>query len=305
MKKYLSDIGLLTVGLLWGLGFLGVKITLNGGTTPFVLLSVRFLGCFVLLLLVFFKTIIKINKKEIKAGIILGTLLCMGFIFLMHGANNTTTSKNAIFISLNVIIIPYIYWIVNKKRPSIFSFAASIICFLGIFIMSVDKNMQWTNLNLGDILTMISTIFFSLQLVFANYYTKTGNPIRINIVQMLVAGIWSTLLVFISKYGFNKNEVLSLSGYDTILALIYVVVFSTTVAYILQISCQKNVPSPRASILLGTESVFAPVFACIFLGDTLTQKLLLGGGLILFAVVLSETKLGIKINNRKSVTQNV
>ena len=49
VKKYLAESGLLLIGILWGLGFVSVKIGLNEGMNRFYLTGLRFLGSFVLL----------------------------------------------------------------------------------------------------------------------------------------------------------------------------------------------------------------------------------------------------------------
>ncbi len=64
MKRYTADLGLLLVGLLWGLGFVFVKIGLNEGITPFYLLTIRFVIAFLLLSVIFFKKMIEIKKHE-------------------------------------------------------------------------------------------------------------------------------------------------------------------------------------------------------------------------------------------------
>ena len=72
MKRYLADFGLLLVGILWGLGFVFVKIGLNEGIDPFYLSSIRFLLGFVALYLIFRKKVSRIVKRDIKAGIVIG-----------------------------------------------------------------------------------------------------------------------------------------------------------------------------------------------------------------------------------------
>ena len=71
MKRYLADFGLLLVGILWGLGFVFVKIGLNEGIDPFYLLSIRFLGGFAILYAIFRKKMKKITLYDMKAGIII------------------------------------------------------------------------------------------------------------------------------------------------------------------------------------------------------------------------------------------
>ena len=74
MKRYTADMGLLLVGILWGLGFVFVKIGLNEGISPFYLLTVRFLAGFIILYMVFRKKLEKLTMEDMKAGIIIGAL---------------------------------------------------------------------------------------------------------------------------------------------------------------------------------------------------------------------------------------
>ena len=69
MKKYMADSGLLLVGILWGLGFVFVKIGLNGGLEPFYLLTIRFLGGFLILYLII-KIVIIILEYFLKVKIL-------------------------------------------------------------------------------------------------------------------------------------------------------------------------------------------------------------------------------------------
>ena len=52
MQRGKADFGLLLVGILWGLGFVFVKIGLNEGITPFYLLTIRFLVAFIILFII-------------------------------------------------------------------------------------------------------------------------------------------------------------------------------------------------------------------------------------------------------------
>ena len=70
--------------------------------------------------------------------------------------------------------------------------------------------------------------------------------------------------------------------------LLYLAVFSTTVAYLLQNSGQKYLSASTSAILLSMESVFGALFSVIFLKDVLTGKMLAGCALMFAAVLLSE-----------------
>ena len=289
VKRYIAESGLLLIGILWGMGFVTVKIGLNAGMNTFYLMWLRFLGSFVLLSILFRKKIKKVSKDDLKAGVILGIIQYFGYVFQTYGAANTTVGKNAFFTAINVIIVPYIFWILNKKRPDIFSFSASIICLIGVGIMSLDSNLNFTHLNKGDVMTIISAFFFALQVAYTGYFGRKVHPMNLVLLQMLVGGLLFAGTQFATS---GLREVIPLHG-ETLMAIIYLVVFSTAIPMMLQIYCQRLTTATKASILMSTESMFAPVFAFFILGEMMTLRVALGATLILFAVIVSETKLGL------------
>ena len=288
VKRYIAESGLLLIGILWGMGFVTVKIGLNAGMNTFYLMWLRFLGSFVLLSILFRKKIKKVSKDDLKAGLILGIIQYFGYVFQTYGAAHTTVGKNAFFTAINVIIVPYIFWILNKKRPDIFSFSASIICLIGVGIMSLDGNLSFTHLNKGDVMTIISAFFFALQVAYTGYFGRKVHPMNLVILQMLIGGLLFAGTQFATS---GLREVIPLHG-ETLMAIIYAVVFSTAIPMLLQIYCQRLTTATRASILMSTESMFAPIFAFFVLGEIMTLRVALGAVFILFSVVVSETKLG-------------
>ena len=288
VKRYIAESGLLLIGILWGMGFVTVKIGLNAGMNTFYLMWLRFLGSFVLLSILFRKKIKKVSKDDLKAGVILGIIQYFGYVFQTYGAAHTTVGKNAFFTAINVIIVPYVFWILNKKRPDIFSFSASIICMIGVGIMSLDSNLNFTHLNKGDVMTIISAFFFALQVAYTGYFGRKVHPMNLVLLQMLVGGLLFAGTQFATS---GLREVIPLHG-ETLMAIIYAVVFSTAIPMLLQIYCQRLTTATRASILMSTESMFAPIFAFLVLGEMMTLRVALGAVFILFSVVVSETKLG-------------
>ena len=288
VKRYIAESGLLLIGILWGMGFVTVKIGLNAGMNTFYLMWLRFLGSFVLLSILFRKKIKKVSKDDLKAGVILGIIQYFGYVFQTYGAAHTTVGKNAFFTAINVIIVPYIFWILNKKRPDIFSFSASIICMIGVGIMSLDGNLSFTHLNKGDVITIISAFFFALQVAYTGYFGRKVHPMNLVLLQMLIGGLLFAGTQFATS---GLREVIPLHG-ETLMAIIYAVVFSTAIPMLLQIYCQRLTTATRASILMSTESMFAPIFAFFVLGEIMTLRVALGAVFILFSVVVSETKLG-------------
>jgi drug/metabolite transporter (DMT)-like permease len=190
--KYLNEILLLVVAIIWGSGFIASKIALNAGATPILMLVLRFLTASVILSIVFYKHLKLISKEDIFGGFIVGLFLFLGFIFQTIGIKYTTPSKNAFLTGVNVIIVPFICWFIYKKKPSIKSFLSTFICLIGIGLLTLDTTIGF---NIGDLLTLICAVFFALHIVSNGYFSKKIHPINLTILQMYFAFIFSLFII--------------------------------------------------------------------------------------------------------------
>ena len=120
MKKGLAIGGLILVTVIWGGGFVASDMALES-MKPFQIMMVRFLLASVLMGLV---SLGQRNRKEevvnrtgaIKAGILMGVALFIGFSLQIIALQYTTPSKNAFLTALNVVIVPFIAFVILKKK---------------------------------------------------------------------------------------------------------------------------------------------------------------------------------------------
>ena len=115
MKRWLSIGGLILVTVIWGGGFVASDIALES-MEPFQIMTVRFLLASVLMGLMSIPSLRRIEKGELKAGILMGIALFAAFSLQIIGLQYTTPSKNAFLTALNVVIVPFIAFLVLKKK---------------------------------------------------------------------------------------------------------------------------------------------------------------------------------------------
>ena len=120
MKKWLAIGGLILVTVIWGGGFVASDMAL-GSMKPFQIMMVRFLLASVLMGMISMGQHKKEGKLEnragaIKAGILMGIALFAGFALQIIGLQYTTPSKNAFLTALNVVIVPFIAFVILKKK---------------------------------------------------------------------------------------------------------------------------------------------------------------------------------------------
>ncbi|MSU02088.1 DMT family transporter [Tissierella pigra] len=280
-KKILyADMSLLLVAIIWGSGFVVTKNALDY-VTPYYLLFFRFTISTIILSIVFFKNIKNASKQDIKAGIIIGSCLFAAFATQTVGLQYTEAGKQAFITATNVVMVPFIYWIISKKRPDKFDLAAAFLCLIGIGVLSLNKDLS---MGYGDLLTLLCAVLFAMHISSTGHFAKESDPYVITIIQFLTAAILS----FIFALSFEGTNIKLES--NTIFPILYLAIFSTMTAFLMQTVAQKYTSSTHAAIILSLEAVFGSTFSIIFLKEPLTIKFFIGCMAILISVITSETK---------------
>jgi drug/metabolite transporter (DMT)-like permease len=280
--KLMASIGLLVASVIWGLGFVVVKDSLDF-IPPVYILAFRFTIATIGLGIVFYKRLTKISKLNVKSSIILGILLYTSYLLQTIGCLYTTAGKNAFITTIYVVIVPFLYWMISKKRPDIYCVISAFMAIIGIGFLSLSADLT---INIGDILTLICGFGYAVHLIYINKYSEHQDPIILTFLQILVAA----LLSWITAPIINGGIPIEAAKPDMIIGMLYLGIGSTMIAFLLQNVGQKYIEPSTAALLLSMESVFGVVFSVFLLGEILTTKMLIGCILILTAVIMAETK---------------
>ncbi len=281
-KKTLFKIGLILVAVSWGSGFPVTKIALDSGIAPNALMSIRFLVTSLILFIFLKAKGVKISKEEKRLGLGTGIVLGLAFSLQTVGLVYTTSSKNAFITGAYVVMVPFISWFLTKEKPKLSIYLATVICLFGIGLLSLEGDLS---INYGDFLTFICAIFFALQMSLIGANISDKNPITVNTYQMLSAGILTLLLNVVFE---NFSIFTTRLNITQILAIGFLVVCNTLIAYLVQTAAQTYVPASTTSLILSTEILFGAITSVLFLGDPFTLKMVLGGILIFASVMIAE-----------------
>lgn len=288
-KSVNSNLILLLVVIIWGTGFSAVEYALKANFSTLLILTLRFLIATLSLIVVFNKKLLSINKKELFYGSISGTVMFLGFYFQTKGQNLTTVSNSAFFTATNVIIIPFTSWIIFKIRPTYKTILLTFLCLIGVAIISFKGTK--ISLGYGDILVLICAVFFATQVSILDKATKIANPTNINFIQIVVAFLLS--LIFLIMFPQDYTNINISKG---LIPILYIGIFTTSICYFLQTYAQKHTSSTNTGIILSIEGLFGSLFAVMLGFERLSANILIGGGIIILASVLSSIS---DVNNDK------
>lgn len=281
MRKYIGEAMLIITAIIWGSGFVFSAVSLDY-FTPYQILALRFTIGVLILSAVFYKRLKKIKKSTLKRGLLLGIFLYLAFLLQTIGLQYTTPSKNAFLTAVNVVIVPFIAFFAYRRKIDKFELTGAILAIIGIAFLSLQFT---TEVNIGDLLTLACAFAFAYQIFYTAKFVKDEDPILLTVIQMGVAAVLGWIGVIIKG---EMNFSLETEG---LLSVLYLGIFSTTLAYCFQTIAQKYTSETKAAIILSTEAFWGMVFSIILLSEIITTRMIIGAILILIAILISETKL--------------
>lgn len=283
-EKKMTNLGrgaLLLATLIWGSSFVVLKNTLDV-FTPFRLLTIRFTVGGILIGLLGWKDLKKLDRSYLWGGVLMGLFLFGAYAFQTYGLVYTTPGINAFLTATYSVIVPFLGWAIYRRRPDQFNIAAAVIALVGVGLVSLNGQMH---VSLGELLTLVCGLFFALHILVTDRYVKERSVLLLTMVQFFTAAflcLGGALLAEPAPQAIPSGAVWN---------MLYLCFGCTALCYLCQNFGQKQCSASTSAVILTLESVFGAFFSAILYNEQMTLRLILGFALIFVAVLVSETKL--------------
>jgi drug/metabolite transporter (DMT)-like permease len=292
-RSLLADGAILFAAMCWGGDYIVVKDALTR-ISPFYMNGFRFLIAFFFMALIFHRKFLRLRRAEVLGGLAAGTSMFVGFSFLTIGMQYTDAGKAAFITASYVVMVPFILWAVRGIFPGKKNFLGTFLCMTGIILIVAEPGAR-SAFQPQDLLMLVSALGFAANIVVVDYFVKRLDPYNITILETLTTGLLSMAggLLFEETPG-------AVTG-PTILSFLYLVFLGTVGTHMVANVAMKYTEPTRASIMFNFESVFAVIFAVIFLGDRVTPQMFAGFLLVFVSVLVTELEIRKLFKNRKTI----
>ncbi len=222
------------------------------------------------------------NRKHLWLGGVLCGLFLAAAANLQQAAMADTTAGKAGFITALYMVLVPVLGVFLKKRTPLKTWLSVAIAVAGLWLLCFRAGTQ-LELRTADAYLLLCAFFFAAQIHVIDHFSADVDGIRLSCVQFLTTGLVSAALS-------AAFETFAWSGLlRCVWPILYCALFSSCIAYTLQILALKDADDPTVpSLLFSLESVFSVLAGAVILGDRLSGREYIGCVLMLAAVVLSQ-----------------
>ena len=237
--------------------------------------------------------IISYKKKTFKSfydsglpGFFGGIILSFGFCGYVFAMYNTTVANTNFIISLQILFLAVFGYFFLKEKISAETLASIILAITGVLVM-VGNSLTPGELS-GNLAAFTMPITFAILIMIVRKY-----PTVDMVPAQFVAGVCSCII------GFLLSTKLMISPNDIFLGFL-AGFFQVGFGFIFITIGARTTPSAMVGIIMLSESVLGPVWAFLFVSERPSIFGLVGGAIILFAVLLQFYSLLMK--NKKTIS---
>ena len=275
--KYMGFILLQSV--IYGFGNPLTKIAFKS-ITPFWSLSVRFTIAFIVFMLFFGRRIIG-SLKSVEPKVYLPAGICMATAYITCNlALSWTSATNVGFLmSLPVIFAPILALLIYKVKYRLIHIPVQIVVVIGLYLLCFDG--EKLVFGKGEITALITAISIAGALVFGEESLKQLDAVAVSAVQAGITALISLPCTLI----FENTEILVHVTIPAWLVVLYLAIFCTNIAYMLQNSALKYISASTVSMLQCTQPILTAIISYLLLREKLSTLGIIGAAIIIVCII--------------------
>ena len=260
----------------WGSTFFLVHLLLD--RAPAVdFLATRFAIPSAAMLLVAPRAIARLSPDVRRHALVLGGLYGLAQILQTIGLAHTPASVSGFITGMYVVCTPLLAAAILRTRITVTTWGAVLLAVGGLAVLTLDG----LSIGYGESLTLLAAVLYALHIVGLGAWSRPVDAIGMSIVQCLV--IAAICFVAAVPGGITLPD----RAGDWV-AVVYMAVFAGAAALLGQTWAQAHLPPTRSAIIMSMEPVFAAFFAVLLGGELLTARMLVGGAMVLTAMLVVE-----------------
>ena len=226
----------------------------------------------IFLIFTYKKDVFHAFKKSGFAGLIGGIVLSSGFCGYVFAMYNTTVANANFIIQTQTIFLAIFGYLFLKEKISKLTLISIILAISGIILM-VGGSLSPGQMS-GNIAAFIMPVSFAILIIIIRKYPDVDM-----IPLQLIAGIVAM------SVGYLVAGKINISSYDIFLGFL-AGFFQLGFGFIFITIGARSTPSAIVGIIMLTEAILGPLWAWLFVNENPPFIVLIGGSVVLFAVLL-------------------
>lgn len=290
MSKFEANVSLFIITFFAAIQYVFLK-NIPSTISHFAYLTITNGIGFVLVFMVFFGELLRLDKAQIFQSFLLSLELFAYNIFMLLGTTKVDATVSACVLSSNFMFIPLLNLILFNMKPKKNVLAAIPVALLGLF-MFMGLNIRLLA-SLYIFYLGIADLFFAVYILTTDRLTSKSNPAILAMGQLFFNFLFSAA-TWVIQSAMEKSTLAIPTDSAFWGSVLFISLFIRGLYSIVQVYAQRYVSAFSTSLIFSTEifmtMLMSPVLAAIF-GTEREEATLMkffGGALLVMGILISD-----------------
>jgi drug/metabolite transporter (DMT)-like permease len=274
--------------LFWGLSFVWFKIVVKC-YDPITIIFLRLIisGSLMIIFMFLTRSQQTIKREHLKYFLLLS--FSQPFCYFLgesFGLTMVSSTIASVIIATIPLFSPIAAYFMVKEKVTIHILAGIIVSFTGILLMLINPDLSLSASPKGVLLLFVAVFSAVAYSVIIRKISHEYNPVTIITHQNLIGAIYFLPLFLIFDF---KHFITIKPNWETILAMLQLAVFASTLAYVFYIIAIKGMGMIKANVFTNLIPVFTGLFSFFILHEKYTSIKIAGMVLVMLGVLVSQS----------------
>jgi drug/metabolite transporter (DMT)-like permease len=225
----------------------------------------------------------RVSVGEFQLGIVYGVILTVIFLLETYGVDHTSATNAGLIISTAIVLTPLLDSVASRHWLPAPFFVATVVAVVGVGLLVSSHGLRAPTI--GDGCMLAAAFVRALHVTLSSHLTR-GRTYDTVFLTLMQCGLCA--LVF-SLLG-GSHDLASLEHYSGSqwFGLLFLGLACSVLGFLVQLWAVRSTSASRASLLLGTEPLWAVVVAMVIGHESMTALGVVGGLLIIGSTYVAQ-----------------
>lgn len=275
-KGLLPTLALLGVTASWGSTFFMIKDLLHE-ISVLDFLGLRFVIAGAVAFVLAHRAVFRLSRRDVARAVVLGLVYGSAQLLQTVGLSQTAASVSGFVTGMYVVATPLLAAGLFRDHIRVTVWLAVALSATGLGFLA----LHGLSVSLGVGLIFAAAMLYAVHILGLGQWSRSDNALGLSVVQLMVIG--ALCLVVTAPTGIGAPR--TAGGWSS---LIYMALVPGAMAILAQTWAQTQLSATRTAVIMTMEPVWAAFFAVLFGGESLTARMVVGGGFVLTAMYVVE-----------------
>jgi drug/metabolite transporter (DMT)-like permease len=228
-------------------------------------------------LVVAHRAVLAMSREAVRRAVVVGGIYGVGQILQTAGLAHTAASVSGFITGMYVVCTPLLASVILRSRITAATWGAVGLATAGLGVLT----LHGFSIGYGEALTFVAAVLYALHIVALGAWSTARDALGMSVIQLIVIAL--ICLVATAPDG----VVLPDNGRDWA-SVVYMALVAGALGLVAQTWAQSQLSPTRTAIIMSMEPVFTAFFAVLIGGEGVTSRMLVGGAMVLAAMLVVE-----------------